>query len=516
MSSNSKKNSRIAKNALFLYLRSIVVLLIALYTTRVVLATLGVEDYGIYYVVGGVVAIFSSISSSMTGAISRFLTFELGREDKSRLKTVFSTGVQIQVILALIIVSLILSVGAWLLSNKLSIPGERIEAAQWVLVCSALSFGFGLISASYSALIIAHERMKAYAYISILGVLLKLGAVLLLTITPYDSLKAYAVYLLGVSLLTQICYWGYCRSQFEESRFNFVCDKALLKQMFGFSGWAFSSHAVAMLNTQGVNILTNIYFGVALNAARGIATQVEGSLKQFIGNLTVSINPQITKSYAADNKDYMFQLICGGSKFAYFLALLFIIPLFLEAETVLTFWLGNVPEHATVFVRLILLAMLPQVLGGILFTAAMATGNIRSYSIIINSVSILTLFITWLLFWLGFPAEIAYLVHLFIRIILVVLRVYLLKSLISFSPLHYFKSVILTILPVSLLAFSVPLLVLFTPINQSFIRVIVVTLLSVPSTLIIVFYLGLTKGERSFAIEKFKQLKARFQGVNIE
>lgn len=514
MSTNSEKSSRIAKNALFLYLRSIIVLLIALYTTRVVLATLGVEDYGIYYVIAGVIALFASISSSMSGAISRFLTFELGRGDEKQLKKVFSTGVQIQAILAFIIVSLILSVGAWFLGNKLSIPAERMEAAQWVLVCSALSFGFGLISASYSALIIAHERMKAYAYISILSVFLKLGAVLLLTVTTYDSLKAYAVYLLGVSLLTQTCYWVYCRTHFNESRFNFVWDRDLLKKMFGFSGWAFSSYAVGMLNTQGVNILTNIYFGVTLNAARGIASQVEGSLKQFIGNLTVSINPQITKSYASDNKDYMFQLICGGSKFAYFLALLFIIPLFIEAETVLALWLVDVPEYATVFVRLILLAMLPQVLGGILFTAAMATGDIRNYSIIINAVSILTLFLAWLLFWLGFPAEIAYVVHLLIRIILVVLRVYLLRSMISFSPAMYFKSVFIRIIPVSILAFMAPLLVVFAPIPPSFLRVVVVTLVSVPVTIILVYCLGLTRGERSFAIEKFKQLKAKFIKVN--
>ncbi|GEN29583.1 hypothetical protein HVA01_32290 [Halovibrio variabilis] len=412
--------------------------------------------------------------------------------------------------MAFIIVSLILSVGAWFLRNKLSIPPERIEAAHWVLVCSALSFGFGLISVSYNALIIAHERMKAYAYISILSVFLKLGAVLLLTVTAYDSLKAYAVYLLGVSLITQACYWTYCRSQFKESRFNFVWDKELLKHMFGFSGWAFASYAVGMLNIQGVNILTNIYFGVTLNAARGIASQVEGALKQFIGNLTVSVNPQITKSYAIDDKNYMFQLICGGSKFAYFLALLFVIPLFIEAETVLTLWLENVPEYATVFVRLTLLTMLPQVLGGILFTAAMATGNIRNYSIIINGVSILTFIFAWLLFWLGFPAEVAYLVHLFIRIILVVLRVFLLKSMISFSPSLYFKSVFIRIMPVSLLAFLVPLLVLFVPIPQSFLRVVLVTLVSVPVTLLVVYCLGLTKDERSFAIGKLKQLKTRF------
>lgn len=511
MSSNSEKNARIAKNTLVLYLRSILVLIVSLYTSRVVLETLGVEDYGIYFVVGGVVALFSSISSSLSGAISRFLTFEIGRDDESRLKTIFSTSIQIQVILALMIVSLILTGGAWFLNDKLNIPLERIEAAQWVLVFSALSFGFGLIGATYNALIIAHERMKAFAYISILDVILKLGAVLLLTVSTYDNLKTYSVFLLCVSLITQACYWLYCRSQFAESRFNFVWDKDLLKSMFGFSGWAFSSNAVGMLNTQGINILTNMYFGVAFNAARGIATQVEGALNQFISNLTVSVNPQITKSYAADNKDYMFQLICGGSKFAYFSALLFVIPLFIEAETVLKLWLGTVPEHATVFVRLILLTMLPQVLGGILFTAAMATGDIRNYSIIINGVSIFTFFFAWGLFWLGFPAEVAYMVHLTVRIVLVILRVFLLKSMISFSPLHYFRSVFLRIIPVSILAFVFPMMLLATSIPQSFLRVILVTTISIPATLFLIFFLGLTKVERNFAIRKLKRFKAKFQ-----
>src|SRR5690606_8491860 len=238
-----------------------------------------------------------------------------------------------------IIVSLILIGGVWFVNHRLNIPADRLEAANWVLVCSAVGFGFGLISATYNALIIAQEHMKAFAYISILSVLLKLGVVFLLVASTFDKLKTYAVLLLCVSLVIQMCYWTYCRRQFPESRFRFVWDKALLKSMFGFSGWAFSSHLVGMLNTQGINILTNIYFGVALNAARGIATQVEGALSQFTHNLTVSVNPQITKSYAADDKQFMFQLICRGSKFAYFSALAFTIPLFIEAETVLRLWL---------------------------------------------------------------------------------------------------------------------------------------------------------------------------------
>jgi O-antigen/teichoic acid export membrane protein len=509
MTTNEQKNSRIVKNTFVLYLRSIVVLLITLYTSRVVLATLGVEDYGVYFVVGGVVAVLSSISNSLSGAISRFITFELGRGDTHRLNTVFSTSVQIQVVLALIIVSLILIAGVWFVNERLNIPAERLEAANWVLVCSAVGFGFGLVSATYNALIIAHEHMKAFAYISILSAVLNLGVVFLLSASTFDKLKTYAVLLLAVSLLIQICYWTYCRKLFQESRFRFVWDIALLKSMFGFSGWAFSSHFVGMLNTQGINILTNIYFGVVLNAARGIATQVEGALSQFTQNLTVSVNPQITKSYAANDKEYMFQLICRGSKFAYFSALVFTIPLFIEAETVLMLWLGVVPEYATVFLRLTLLTMLPQVLGGVLFTAAMATGRIRRYSILINVVSIFTFIFTWMLFYLGSPPEVAYLVHLLIRSLLVALRVYLLKSMINFRPLIYFKSVFLRIFPVSILAFAIPSMVLMSPVQESYLRVLLVIAVSVPATLFIVYSIGLTLNERVYVGAKLKQLKSK-------
>lgn len=513
MTSNSKNNNRIAKNTLVLYFRSIFVLIISLYTSRLVLSTLGVDDYGVYYVVGGVVAVFSSLSGSITGAISRFITFELGREDKKQLSTVFSTSLQIQLILAILIFFLILLGGGWFLNEKLSIPAERIEAAKWVLICTAASFGFGLISNTYKALIIAHERMKAFAYFSILDVVLKLVAVFFLSVffTDFDKLKVYAVLLLSISFLINFCYWAYCRKCFDESRFRFVWEPALLKRMFSFSGWALSSHVVGMLNVQGVNILTNLFFGVAVNAARGIAAQAEGALNQLVSNLTVSVSPQITKSYAADDKKYMFQLICSGSKFAYFSALVLAIPLFIEAEAALQLWLGQVPEYAVIFLRLALLTMLPQVLGGILFTAAMATGEIRNYSIIINVVSIFTFIFSGILFWLGFEPEIAYVVHLFIRCTLVGLRVVLLKYMMNFSPRMYFKTVALKIILVSALAFAIPMMVFLIPVSEPFYRLMLVTSISVPVTLLIIYGIGLTKDERVFVNTKLTHFKTKFQ-----
>jgi O-antigen/teichoic acid export membrane protein len=511
MSSNIEKNRRIAKNTLFLYFRSFVVLLVSLYTSRVVLATLGVDDFGIYNVVGGVVAMLSCVSGALSGAISRFITFELGRGDKHRLNIVFSTSVLIQLMLAGVLVLLGITGGGWFLNVKMNIPAERMDAANWVLICSAFSFGVKLISVAYNAMIIAHEHMKAFAYLSMLEVLLKLGVVFLLMASSFDKLKTYAIFLLGVAIVIQLSYFCYCRVQFSASRMRFVWDKTLLKKMFGFAGWAFFSNSVGILNTQGVNILTNMFFGVALNAARGVATQVEGALLQFIGNLTTSVNPQIIKSYAAGEKDYMFELICRGSKFAYFLALVFAVPLFIEANTVLQIWLKEVPPYATVFLRLTVLAMLPQVLGGILFTAAMATGNIRNYAIIINGVSIFVFIFSWGLFGFGFPPEVAYYVHICIRIVLIAVRVLLLKGMIAFSPVLYVKSVFFKIVPVSILAFSLPLLVFMVPVPISFWRVVLVTAVSVPGTLCIASVLGLSKEERVFVLGKLKLLKNKFQ-----
>lgn len=510
MSLNSQKNSRIAKNTIFLYGRSIVTLLVSLYTSRVVLATLGIDDFGVYIVVGGVVAMFSSFSGALSSAISRFITYELGREGEGDLNRVFSTSVLIQLMLAGALIAFIFVGGGWFLNTKMNIPAERMDAANWVLVCSAVTFGVGLISVAYNAMIIAHEHMKTFAYVSMLQVFLKLGVVFLLAESSFDKLEFYAVLLTGVSIFIQLIYFIYCRINFSESRLRFVWDRKLLKKMSSFTGWAFFSSSVGMMNTQGVNILMNMFFGVTVNAARGIAAQVETSLMQFIGNFTTAMNPQVVKSYAAGDKNYMFQLICSGSKFAYFLALLFVIPLFIEADTVLRLWLGDVPEYATVFLRLTLLTMLPQVLAGIMFTAAMATGNIRKYALVVNGVSVFVFIFSLGLYYFGFPPEAAYCVHFFIRIILLVIRLFLLKSMIGLSPSLYIKTVFIKIVPVSIIAFIVPLSVFLLPISESFERVVLVTLVSVPLTVYVIAVLGLTKAERAYSLDKLKLLKTKF------
>lgn len=510
--SSEEKNKRIAKNTIFLFLRSIVSIVISLYTSRIILAALGVEDYGVYIVIGGVVAMFTSFSGSLSSAISRFITYELGRGENGQLSTVFSTSILIQLILAGILVLVILLVGGWFLHTNLNIPASKIEAANWVLICSALTFAVGLITVTYNAMIIAYEHMKTFAYIDLLNVFLRLGVAYILTASSYDNLKLYAVLLTINSILILCIYIIYCKINFSDCRFQLIWDKVLLKEMFSFSGWAFFSSSVAMMNTQGINILMNLFFGVTLNAARGVVTQVETAITQLIGNLTTSMNPQVVKSYAAGDKPYMFQLICSGSKSAYFLAILFIIPLFIEAEAVLNIWLTNVPEYATVFLRLTLLTMLPQVLAGVLFTAAMATGNIRKYALVVNGVSVFVFIFSWALYFLGFPPETAYFIHFTIRVILVGIRLLLLKNMIGLSPILYLKTVVLRIVPISILAFLLPQLVLLLPITESLWRIILITIISVCVTTFLVIYLGLTKEERVFLTDKLSLLMKKFKG----
>ena len=332
----SSNNKRIAKNTLLLYVRTLFIMLVTLYTSRVVLNTLGVTDYGIYNVVGGVVMMFSVISGSLSSSISRFITYELGHGDFDRLKRIFSTSINIQIGISLVILVLAELFGVWFLNTKMNIPAERLSAANWVLQCSLLSFIINLISVPYNACIIAHERMSAFAYISILEAVLKLAVVYMLLVSPYDKLVTYAILLVIVALLIRLTYGQYCRRHFEESRYQFVYDKPLVKEMTSFAGWSFFGNSAYMLNVQGVDMLINIFFGVTLNAARGVATQVQNAVMQFVNNFAVAVNPQITKSYAAGEREYMNKLVCRGARFSYFLLLIFVVPLVCEGRLCFT------------------------------------------------------------------------------------------------------------------------------------------------------------------------------------
>lgn len=509
MTDVSANNKRIAKNTLLLYARTFIILLVSLYTSRVVLNTLGVSDYGVYNVVGGLVAMFSVISSSLSTSVSRFITYELGHGDLEKLKRIFSTSVNIQVGISLIVIVVAEIVGIWFLNNKMNIPEGRINAANWVFQCSLLSFVINIISVPYNADIIAHEKMSAFAYISILEAVLKLAVVYMLSISHYDKLVTYAVLLVIVALIVRFTYSIYCRKHFEESRYHFIIDKPLIKEMTGFAGWSFFGNTAYMLNVQGVDMLINVFFGVTLNAARGVATQVQNAVMQFVNNFTVAINPQITKSYAAGDLQYVYKLVCRGARFSYFLLLLFAVPIVCEADYILKLWLGIVPEYAGTFLRLTLFGTMASILGNSMLNAIQATGNIRSYQIWITISGCLVFPLTWVAFKYGMPPIATYVIYIVVYFLLNFVRLYFAKKQLGFPVRMYIVDVLLRVFVVTVLSFVFPLL-LISNVEESFLRLMITVVGSVCSTGILIYILGLERTERKKISVKFTGTFSKF------
>ncbi len=505
----STNNKRIAKNTLLLYIRSFFVMVVSLYTSRVVLQTLGVDDYGIYNVVGGVVAMFSIISSSLSSAISRFITFELGRGNTEKLQTIFSISINIQLAISLLVLLLGGTIGGWFLNTYMNIAQERIVAANWVLFCSLLVFCVNLVSVPYNACIIAHERMSAFAYIGILEVLLKLGVCYLIIISPFDNLISYAVLLLVVSVIIRIIYGVYCNSHFKECHYKFVKDKSQLKSMTIFASWNFITNGCFILNTQGINILINLFFGVTFNAARGIATQVDGAIMQFVNNFTVAISPQITKSYASGEKEEMFRLVCRGVKFSYFLLLIFALPVIFESDYILSLWLEIVPERTSIFLRLTIIGTMINLLGNTGFTACQATGNIKKYVIWVSSVGCLVFPLTWIAFKMGLSVETTYIIYILVYILVNTIRLYIMKGLLDFPPMLFVRDVLSKIFIVTIIAIVPPLVAKYY-IEQSFFKLVLMTIISILSSLTTIYLLGLTHNERVFVRNKMISVRDRF------
>lgn len=509
MSNTYSNNKQIARNTLLLYFRTLLIMAITLYTSRVILNTLGVEDYGIYNVVGGVVAMFSLISGSLSNAISRFITFELGRGDIKRLGIIFSTSVNIQLGLSLLIMILGSVIGGWFLNTHINIPDGRVIAANWVLYCSLLMFCINLISIPYNACIIAHEHMSAFAYVSILEASLKLLICYLIVISPVDKLISYVILLIIVALIIRFVYGIYCNRHFEECHYRLIYDSTLLRQMGSFAGWQFLANGCWLLNTQGVNILINMFFGVAMNAARGIATQVDGAILQFVNNFMTAVNPQITKNYAAGRIKEMFILVCKGAKFSYFLLMLFAIPVILETEYILTLWLKNVPDYTVVFLRLTIIGSMLNMLGGTGLTACFATGKIKTYSIWITSIGILVFPLTWIAFECGLPVESTYIIFIIIYIGVNIVRLYIMKYIMHFPPILFVKKVVIPMLTVTPIAIILPLLMINLMI-PSFGRLCLTVIASLISSSITIYHIGLTNKERNAVTKKIKEIYNKF------
>lgn len=374
----SQNNKRIAKNTLALYFRTFITMIVGLYTSRVMLQALGVDDYGVNNVVGGIVAMSSLITGTMSQAISRYITFTIGQKDPERLKAMFSTSVNAQMVMSVLAVVVLEIFGLWFLNSQANIPEGRMTAAHWVFQCSLISLVISLISSPYNALLVAHEHMGIYAYTSIAEVSLKLIIVFLIVSYDGDRLILLSVLSVCVGLGMRIFYGWYCSKHFEESEYNpRIFDKGLLKELTVFSCWNLLNNGAWVFATQGVNMLINVFFGVAYNAARGIAQTVNGAVQSFVGNFTMAFSPQITKSYAAGEKEYAIHLANRGTKFAWLMMYIFIVPVCCEAETLLWLWLGQVPEWSVLFLRFAMFESLAVSSGGNLFRLIQADGKVK-------------------------------------------------------------------------------------------------------------------------------------------
>ena len=498
-------NRRLAKNTMMLYARTAFSMLISLITSRVTLRTLGVINYGISDAVGGVIGMFSVVSGSLSGSISRFITYELGHGDKEKLNRIFSTAINIQLAIGFVIVLLGETLGVWFLNTQMNIPAERMTAANWVLQFSIWSFFIGLTQVPYGACIVAHEKMNVFAWFSIVDSCLRLVIVYLLYISPYDKLITLSLLGFVVSLGMRIAQRIYCARTFEECHYQFVFDKGLLKEMTGFAGWSFLTNTAWIFNTQGVNILINIFFGVTFNAARGVANQIQGFVTRFYGDFMTALSPQITKSYAAGELDEMNMLVCRGARFSYFLMFTLSLPFMFEAYQVLYLWLGLVPDYTVTFFRLSMIAALITLLGQTGFTACMATGRIKWYTIIITTVGCLVFPLTWIAFKMGLPVESTYIIYIVVYTLLDIIRLYIMRHLWGFPIMMYVRETFIPVVLVTVLAVAVPW-TMYLEIPDSVLKSFAVMAASVICAGASVILVGLKKNERQMLTEKVKEV----------
>jgi len=504
MSVASEKNNRIAKNTLFLYLRMLLIMAVTLYTSRVVLEVLGVEDFGIYMAVGGFVAMFSVISNSLSASISRFLTFELGRGDKDKVKRIFSTAVLIQCLIGGIIFLLTETFGGWFLNTQMTIPEDRLVAANWVFHFSLLTFVVNLISVPYNACIIAHERMSAFAYIGFVDAIGRLVVTFMISSIAFDHLILYAILMCFVALFVRFLYRWYCKRHFEECYFQWVLDRSLLGDMFGFAGWNFIGASSSVLRDQGINVLLNVFCGPTVNAARGIAMQVSTAITSFSSNFQAALNPQITKSYAAGDLEYVKNLIFKGARLSFYLLLLVSLPILIETKTILSLWLNVVPIHSVLFVRLIILYVMTESVSCTMITLMLATGRIRSYQLIVGGGQMMNFPLAYILLKWGYAPEFTMVGSILISILCLFLRLYMLHNMVGLPIMEFIQKVLLNVIGVCLLALLLPLC-LSNCMGESWFRFLLNCVVCVFSTILVIYYVGCSRDERLLILLKFRQ-----------
>ena len=501
MSSTSENNKRIAKNTAMLYIRMLLIMAVTLYTSRVVLEVLGVEDFGIYNVVGGVVAMMGVLNGAMAVSTQRYLTFELGKGDGVRLKQTFSMCLTIYVLFAFILLLLAETIGLWFLNTQLNIPPERMIAAKYVYQFSILSAIITLLCNPYNAVIIAHEKMDVYAYASIIEAGLKLVAAYILLWIPFDRLIVYGLAIMATSMIVMSIYYFYCVRNFEECRYTFYWEKGLFTQLLSYSGWNMFGSVSALVKGQGLNVLLNMFFNPSVNASRGIAYQVNGAVTQFFSNFYTAVRPQITKYYAQNDMENMFKLVFRSSKFSFYLILLISLPIIIETPYIIKLWLGQLPEYVVIFIRLIIVITAVDAMATPLMTTAHATGRIKLYQSVVGTLTILNIPISYLFLKYGsYSPIIVFVISLCISVIALFVRLWIVNRLMKFPVKSYIQEIFFHSLLVACLASLIPVFV-HSYISTSFPNFCLVSTLCIVSSLSCIYVLGLNKSEKEFLIQ---------------
>jgi len=496
-------NKKIAQNTLYLYIRMIIVTLISLLIVRKLLNELGVTNYGIYNVVGGIVTMLSFISSSMTSATLRFFSVELGKDNLVRLKETYNTSKAIFILLSLITFIIIIILGTWLINNKLNIPVDSIKTAHYVLLFSLVSFSLSLIAVPDRSLLIANENMKLFSFFSILEVLLKLFIVFCLSSSLFsDKLKSYVILLACVSLLITLCYKFSSVIKSKMSIFWLKINQEILKDMASYSGWSIVGSLSYVLKNQGVNILLNIFFGPIVNASRGIALQVSSVLNNFVLSISQAVNPQIIKEYSKGNKCVMYGLVFKSTKAIYLLSLIIALPILYETKQILSLWLGEIPNYAIIFCRLVIIDVLVNSFSNSLSTSVLATGRIRNYQLLVGGAMLLSLPISYIFLTLGYEPYITLVITVIMSTIALIIRLVILQKLIQFPIGKFIREVVLSAILITalvniILYFTIPYW------GNGLIRIPVVVIIAFSSVCILGYAIGITRAERTIVNDFF-------------
>jgi len=504
--SQNTKYKRMAKNAGMLYFRMLLTMGVTLYTSRVVLQALGVDDFGIYSVVAGFVTMLGFLNSAMSSATQRFLAFELGKPGEKDMPGIFSMSMNIHILIALFVLILGETVGLWFVRTQMTIPADRMFAAEWVFHLALLSFMLTIISVPYNALIIANERMSVFAWVSIIDVTLKLLIVFMLGWFGVDKLILYGLLTLLVVFVIFLTYRTYCHAKFQDSIFRIYWDQKLFKIMLSYTGWNLWGNVAGVMSGQGVNVLLNIFFGPTVNAARAIAMQVSGALNNFVQNIQVAVNPQIIKSYAEQDMDYMHRLVCYGAKYNFFVLLLLSLPVLNNTEIILSTWLSTVPENTVIFTKLIILTILIDSLSPSLMTAAQATGRIKLYQFCVGGILLLNVPISYITLKMGHAPEVVFYVAIGLSIIALTARIFIISTLITMKKRRYLTDTLLPVLIVAALVFGFNS-VIYINLTSPLLNFLISALISGVLVVCTVLLAGLKRSEKEVFFNMLFNLK---------